>query len=93
MPDWKDFHPKELSNKTSVAVTDLDSFDVKVLMKDISENHDCGFLSLMMRRSRGRLGDLNAESFAECINHASKIVMNEGSCSVGHDALNKIMTL
>ena len=93
VPDQKDLFPKELGNKSSVAVTDLDRVSLKVLMEDDCENHHCRLLPLMMKTSRRQLGALNAESFVECINSASKIVMEEGDYTMGHGMLNELVTL
>ena len=53
MPDWKALYPKDLRNKTSIVVTDLEKVDLKVLMEDIGENHHYGLLPFMMKSSRG----------------------------------------
>ena len=45
VPDWKDLHPKELGDKSFIAVTNLDRVNFKVLMKDIGENHHYILLS------------------------------------------------
>ena len=93
MPDWKAFCPQDLSNKTTIAVADLEKVDFKVLMEDIREKHHCGLLPFMMKSLRGQLGALNAESYSEHINSASQIVMDEGNCRMGCDMLNKLVTL
>ena len=93
MPDWKTLYPEELGDKTTIVVTDLDRVDLKVLMEDIGEKHNYGLLPFMMKASRGQLGALNAESFSERINSASKIVLDEGNCRMGYDMLNKLVTL
>ena len=93
MPDWKTLYPEELGDKTTIVVTDLDRVDLKVLMEDIGENHNYGLLPFMMKSSRGQLGALNAKSFSERINSASKIVLDEGNCRMGYDMLNKLVTL
>ena len=46
-----------------------------------------------MKLSRGQLGALNAESFAERVNSSSKIVMDENNTRMGHGALNKLVSL
>ena len=89
MPDWKTLYPlKELGDKTSIVVTDLDRVDMKVLMEDIDRNNHYGLLPFTMKSSRGQLGALNAESYSERINSASKIVMDEGNYRMGYDMLN-----
>ena len=93
MPDWKALCPKDLSNKTSIVVTDLEKVDLKVLMEDIRETHHCGLLPFMMKSSRGHLGALNAESYSEHINSVSQIFIDEGNSSMGCDVLNKLVTL
>ena len=93
MPDWKNLCPEELRDKTVIVVNDLDRVDLKVLMEGIGENHNHGLLPFMMKSSRGQLGTLNAESFSERINSASKIVLDEGNCRMGHDMLSKLVTL
>ena len=40
-PDWKALCQKELVNESSVAVTNLDRLDLKVLTKDVGKNHHC----------------------------------------------------
>ena len=62
MPDWKAICPKDLSNKTSIVVTDLEKVDLKVLMEDIGENHHCGLLPFMIKSSRGQLGVLTLKA-------------------------------
>ena len=47
----------------------------------------------MMKSSRGQLGALNAKSFSERINSASKIAMDEGNSRMDYDMLNKLVTL
>ena len=64
MPDWKTLRLEEIGDTTVVLVNDLDRMDLKVLMEDIGENHNCGLLPFMMKSSRGQLGDLNAKSFS-----------------------------
>ena len=65
-------HAEELGDKTVIVVSDLDRVDLKVLMEDIGETHNYCFLPFIMKSSRGQLGALNAESFSERINSASK---------------------
>ena len=93
MPDWKTLCPEELGDETVILVNDLDRVDLKVLMEDIGENHNYGFLPFMMKSSRGKLGALNAETFSEWINSTSKIVLDKGNCRMGCDVLNKSVTL
>ena len=88
IPDWKALYPKDISDKTSIVVTDLKKVDLKVLVEGIGENHHYGLLPFMMKSSRGQLGPHNAESSSEYINSASQIVMDEGNCRMGYDMLN-----
>ena len=91
--DWKALCPKELGNKISVVVANLDRVDLKALMKDVIEKCHCALLPLMIRLSRGNLGNLNTESFVECVNSASKIVMGKGNYIAGNDTLNELPIL
>ena len=93
MPDWKALYPKELGNKPSIVVADLEKIDMKVLMEDIGRDDHYGLLPFMMKSSTGKLGALNAESYSERINSASKVVMDEGNCRMGYEMFNKLATL
>ena len=85
--------PKDLSNKTTIVVTNLEIVDLKVLMEDIGENRHCGLLLFMMKSLRGQLGALNAESYSERVDSALQVVMGEGNCRMGCDVLNELVTL
>ena len=49
MPDWKALYPKELGDKTTIVVTDLDRVDLKVLMEDVNRKNHYGLLPFMMK--------------------------------------------
>ena len=82
-----------IGDASSILVTGLDRVNLKMLMKHIGETHHYGFVLLMIKSSRGQLGALNAESFSERTNHASRIVIDEDNTRMGHGTLNKLLTM
>ena len=93
MPDWKKLFPGELGGKEIIAATNLINVDLKVIVDDIGVKHPYGLIPFMMKCGRGQLGALNAESYAERINSACKVVMDEGNTKLSYDLLDKLVTL
>ena len=93
MPEWKKLFPEELGQKEIIAATDLINVDLKVIMDDIGAKHPYGLIPLMVKSGRGQLGVLNAESNAERMNLACKVVMDEGNTKLSYELLDKLVTL
>ena len=96
-PDYKKLFPGIIkTNENLDLIDDLLVLDMKPILEDIiSKNKDgqYGYIPLMMSCSSGQLGALNAESFAERINSAAKILVTNRRTRLSDEMIDMLVML
>ena len=100
--DWKVLFPAEsLSWKNAAApdkVADLMQLPIGSVYKNLmaagtAEDPTYGFFPLMAGCSKGQIGALNAESYAERVLSAANLIIHDGNTSMHDDILEKLVLL
>jgi hypothetical protein len=94
---WKTLYPDQVETDTPDLVKDLMKLDMGVVYKQIiqeDKDRKCfGFLPLMASCSKGQIGALNAESYAERMNSMGKLVLTDGNSLLKDSEIEMLVTL
>jgi hypothetical protein len=96
-PDWLKIYPS--LNDRGINLSIIDDFmalDLKPMIDDIKKENKAGkfgYLPLMMGCSVGQLGALNAESFAERVNSAAKLLIDDKNTALADNLIDQLVVL
>jgi hypothetical protein len=77
-------------------IDDFMALDLKPMIDDIKKENKAGkfgYLPLMMGCSVGQLGALNAESFAERVNSAAKLLVDNKNTALADNLIDQLVVL
>ena len=87
--EWRNFFLKEVKTDTPKLVKDLMPLKMGVVYNHITaldvERKIYGYLPLVESWSKGKIGVLNAESYAERVNSMGKLVLTYGNSLLGYE--------
>ena len=96
-PDWLKSHPSLNGRGTNLSlIDDFMPLDLKPMHDHLEKENkggNFGYLPLMMGCSVGQLGALNAESFAERVNSAAKLLIYDKNTSLADPLINVLVVL
>jgi hypothetical protein len=91
--NWHDLYAEKKLPKESDLIGDLIGIDIGNLYKKLEKDKKCGLLPLMASCSKGQLGALNAEGYAEHCNSVGKQVLSEGNTLLSNEGIEMLMVL
>jgi hypothetical protein len=96
-PDWLKLYPSLNGRGTNLSlIDDFMPLDLKPMYDHLEKENKggkFGYLPLMMGCSVGQLGALNAESFAERVNSAAKLLVDDKNTSLADPLINMLVVL
>ena len=94
-PDWLELYPT-LKGYDANLIDDFMPLDLKPMLDHLEKENKggkFGYLPLIMGCSVGQLGALNAESFAERVNSAAKLLIDDKNTSLADPLIDKLVVL
>ena len=93
MVDWHSvYNDKGLPEEFDL-ICDMMGFDIGVLYQNLESNPKCGLLLLMASCSKGKLGALNSESYAEHVNSIGKQILTNGNTPLSDEEIEMMVIL